>query len=749
MSDQILAQTKAKFLEVPLEPFRLFHAWGCTQGLHNFTGLDWEALRRADPSRLDKQPRPGELVPVIPKHMSVRQHVETACELQHPFAFQPHLEKDLRFAVLQSVQLGPDVQALRDQQFGILRKLSRALLPLDTELLKLRHVQHVPGFRPALIAACIIALQWPDTALPQCLQHGFPIVGDIPPSNIFRPIEPNTLPVSPLLGVDARDYVNQLESDTRVHPSAALILQESLVEQELGLLGPFQNRGYFDKKFGAGRWRPLKRHTVHQHDKERPIDDGKAGRHNECSVLSEAIVNQHPDFPVAVVKFWFQEMLRHKRLQDPSLTADACIASVPFLDVVAGTEDLWKGYRQNHPIAEHMSVNIITFVHPETRRRVYAQLYGLPFGLASSVNQFNRTPQLLTAIARRVLLMVCGHYFDDSIQFDFAQIAACHKLLFVRLLELFGVVVSHKKRQYMSRIPRFLGLLTDLSYTRDGLFLVLRPNPDTKERASAMLQFFLASRRITSGEAAKLRGLLNWLEMSVLGRPLTAAFSALIARQYAQKTASDLPHALELSLRYLLLALHTLPDRFLPIFPCLEPPVLIYTDASTEAPSETGMRLGFWIRWGGTVYVSAVDIPREAVERWQLRTTYINLLELLAAPVLALCCPFFFRNQSVLWFIDNQTALRSLIRSAARVEDINHLSLMAGLFFSRLKASPWYEWVPSHQNPSDPLSRDGWQDATVISNIRSGVYAPLHIEPPWHLLSPTLEFLSEVITALE
>ena len=78
-----------------------------------------------------------------------------------------------------------------------------------------------------------------------------------------------------------------------------------------------------------------------------------------------------------------------------------------------------------------------------------------------------------------------------------------------------------------------------------------------------------------------------------------------------------------------------------------------------------------------------------------------------------------------------------------------HLSLMAGLFFSRLKASPWYEWVPSHQNPSDPLSRDGWQDATAISNIRSGVYAPLHIEPPWHLLSPTLESLSEVITALE
>ena len=141
--------------------------------------------------------------------------------------------------------------------------------------------------------------------------------------------------------------------------------------------------------------------------------------------------------------------------------------------------------------------------------------------------------------------------------------------------------------------------------------------------------------------------------------------------------------------------------------------------------------------------------PSYPQSRLQPSVFLFNLLELLAAPVLALRCPHMLRNQHIIWFIDNQAALRSLIRSAARPEDINHLSLMAGLLFSRLRACPWYEWVPSNQNPSDPLSRDGWADPLVASALQSGCFVPLQLEPPWALLSPSLESLSPVIAALE
>ena len=67
-----------------------------------------------------------------------------------------------------------------------------------------------------------------------------------------------------------------------------------------------------------------------------------------------------------------------------------------------------------------------------------------------------------------------------------------------------------------------------------------------------MLASFLRVRKVTSGQAAKARGLLNWLEMTFL-RPLAAAFSGLIARQYFESTG-DLTPSLELCIRYLQLS---------------------------------------------------------------------------------------------------------------------------------------------------------------------------------------------------
>ena len=107
-----------------------------------------------------------------------------------------------------------------------------------------RHVHHVPGVRPGLTAALVSILDWPDRGLPECLCRGFPIVGSIPPSGIFRPTSPEPLPEVALLGHDAISYVDALESDLRVHPSAAIILEESTKEQDLGLLGSFHSRAF-------------------------------------------------------------------------------------------------------------------------------------------------------------------------------------------------------------------------------------------------------------------------------------------------------------------------------------------------------------------------------------------------------------------------------------------------------------------------------------------------------------------------
>ena len=77
-------------------------------------------------------------------------------------------------------------------------------------------MHHVPGMKPALIAFMIALLQWLDRDLPRCLVDGFAIVGDVPPSGIFRPVEPDSGELlTPLLGNDAEQYVNSLEKDVR------------------------------------------------------------------------------------------------------------------------------------------------------------------------------------------------------------------------------------------------------------------------------------------------------------------------------------------------------------------------------------------------------------------------------------------------------------------------------------------------------------------------------------------------------
>ena len=92
-----------------------------------------------------------------------------------------------------------------------------------------------------------------------------------------------------------------------------------------------------------------------------------------------------------------------------------------------GTSDVRKGFRQNHPVVADQPLCIVTFNHPRTRKRVYVRLKGLPFGLGSVVNQFNRLPHLFTAIQIIILFLLAIHYFDDNALLDVATWAAVSK----------------------------------------------------------------------------------------------------------------------------------------------------------------------------------------------------------------------------------------------------------------------------------------------------------------------------------
>ena len=204
-------------------------------------------------------------------------------------------------------------------------------------------------------------------------------MGPIPTSRVFRPVTPDSQPACAALRGCS-------ESDLRIHPSAQVILRETAKKQELGLAGPFRERAFFDNMY-------LKRRTVHQRDKERPIGDGKAGRRSECTMLSETVVNQRPDFPAAVIQFWLRGVLDLLRQVQPHAGPEHLASEVPWSQILVGADDMWKGYRQLHACSEHLPMSIVTFVHPTEKKRVYSQLWGSRLDyLLQYVVQFNRAP---------------------------------------------------------------------------------------------------------------------------------------------------------------------------------------------------------------------------------------------------------------------------------------------------------------------------------------------------------------------
>ena len=63
------------------------------------------------------------------------------------------------------------------------------------------------------------------------------------------------------------------------------------------------------------------------------------------------------------------------------------------------------------------------------------------------------------------------------------------------------------------------------------------------------------------------------------------------------------------------------------------------------------------------------------------------------------------------------------------------MALVSGLMVALMQARVWYEWVSTHQNASDGLSRDGWIDSSVRQTIASGEWVSVKQEPDWDAIA--------------
>ena len=549
------------------------------------------------------------------------------------------------------------------------------------------------------VAVLVVLLQWPDRTLHQRLVTGFSLAGQIEDSGVMRPIAAKTVGTAEaqteeLFGADAATFVQQLEQRLRSKPANPLPWVLTMKEVQAGITEAPVSKAVMDRKYGVGLWRPLPRHVIEQNGKHRPIDDGKAAGTNARSTVQEANVCLPSEFIILTTKALAQ------RLQHQDATPE-------WFSVRAAVEDWWKGYRQLQPTAEHMALCIAAIRNPHSGEVQYAQLKGLPFGLGAAVNQFVRVPFLLTAAARRLLYVLVGHYVDDNAVVERGLLGEAARDAYVHFVQqLIGVHLSAEKRQPASTLCCFFGHLHDLRPVPFEFCAVLEPKPGMRSEVSGLCQQAV-QQGLTTGAAAKLRDKATWLDSGLAGRCCRGALSSLADVQYGRNPDSKATSTKQCAAMA--------PPRTVPLLANPSAPVLVYTDASAD---HVRVRIGALVLHpGGKAFGMVYDVPEKVAQPWRGEGAGINQAELYAANVLAWSAPQLLAGADVIWFIDNTAAESALVKSGSATPSMSSLALQDSTFLLALRARPWFEWVPSDDNPADGFSRVGW-DCTLASQLQ-------------------------------
>ena len=230
---------------------------------------------------------------LLPPGLGPERHMAAALQQPSPFRPQKWPEPDVEFVVNTLAIWQDHLPGLASRQRDILRSVTTAISPLELYLQRFRcsSAKHVATEnRPAFVSCLTALLRWPDTEQGRHLLLGYPIVGEVAPSGVFREVtQTDKCQVDSWLGDPAAEAVDALvRSKPPKHADAILKITQE--EQRKGFCGPLVSRATMDNLYGRGGWKPLERFLIVQScGKQRVIDNGRKTGHNRHTILSETI----------------------------------------------------------------------------------------------------------------------------------------------------------------------------------------------------------------------------------------------------------------------------------------------------------------------------------------------------------------------------------------------------------------------------------------------------------------------------
>ena len=412
-------------------------------------------------------------------------------------------------------------------------------------------------------------MRWPDTKQGKHLVTGYPIVGEVEPSGVFRTIsQPGKLPIHTWLGAPAEEAVDKIvRSSPPLH--AAEILAVTKEEQAKKFCSPFMTSMELDDRFlivqGCG--------------KRRVIDNGRKTGHNEHTFMSETISTTSVDFIASTARMVSQVLFGTETFPHEC---------PPWLQQRIGTDDLPDAYRGLPVCEDHLRFSIVA-VHVSGLGWRFTILWGLAYGLESAVVAFNRFPQLGVAITRRCAMGFAAAYFDDELSVEFIKDIDVTQRGLQLVFSLMGAPPQPSKSFPPTCNRHYLGTSVHTGDTFVDGFIRFQPKSTTMWKVQRRLQEAQLSKSLDRDTAGKLRGDINWLWSMCAGYVGKLAGPLLTEKQATSDAALD---PLQLWTLQLLEEIISQADpRDVAVTGPSKIPVVVYSDASFE---EGILRLG-WV----------------------------------------------------------------------------------------------------------------------------------------------------------
>ena len=645
------------------------------------------------------------LDPLLPPGLGKTDHLAEAQCLSNPFQARGWPEEDVQFVLMAMVVWQERLPAYVDAQRKLLKQVVGALAPLEASLNCFR----VPSShrvasekRPGFAAFLTSIMRWPDIEQPVSFITGYKIVGQVALSGVFRPADtPAAADVDEWLGEAA---VQAVERIMRSPPPLfqTEIWTTTQEEQAKGFCGPLRSRQWMDRKYGVGLWRPLERFLIRQADnKLRVIDNAKKTGHNAVTEMCETITTTSVDFISAVTQDFLQQL---------GISSLEELHRYPWFQPPVGTDDLPDAYRGLPVAPAQQGFSIIAICHP-LQGWQFLELWGLAFGLQSAVTHFNRFPLLGIAGTRRLLCGLCSAYFDDELSMEFVKDHDTSQRSLQLIFRSLGAAPQASKTFPPAENRVYLGSSIHTGDVCQTGCVLIQPKTSTSQKVLDFISASIGTGNLSAEVAGKLRGDLQWMFTHCTGH-LGKFAGPLLARAQSHTNLVLDSAALDV-LSFLELIVCTARPRAVPVFPTMSSHILCYSDASFE---ENELRMG-WVVFKeqcSPVGYSCV-VPPEEIATWQAREQQIYVGESLAILTALRATPSLFAQRAILWFLDNQASLSSLIRGTSTQDDVHELVQGVHLTLHQLSCRCWWEWVDTESNVSDGLSRGGVLDPWTMS----------------------------------